>query len=143
VIVVDTTVLVYAVGSDHPYRDPCRTLVEAISQGDVRATTTIEVVQEFAHVRARRRGRDDAVQLASSFADLLAPLTHARETHLRAGFELWRRHSEIGCFDAVLVAVARELGASTIVSADRAFGTVQGVEHTIPDEAGVAALLAT
>jgi predicted nucleic acid-binding protein len=122
VIVVDTTVLVYAVGSDHPYRDPCRTLVEAISQGDVRATTTVEVVQEFAHVRARRRGRDDAVQLASSFADLLAPLTHVRDTHLR---------------------VARELGASTIVSADRAFGTVQGVEHTIPDEAGVAALLAT
>jgi predicted nucleic acid-binding protein len=142
-IAIDTTVLVYAVGSDHPYRDPCRTLVEAISQGDVRATTTVEVVQEFAHVRARRRGRDDAVQLASSFADLLAPLTHARDTHLRAGLELWRRHSGIGCFDAVLVAVARELGASTIVSADRAFGTVQGVEHTIPDEAGVAALLAT
>ncbi len=142
-IFVDTTVLVYAVGSQHPYRDPCRRLVGAISQGDVRATTTIEVIQEFAHVRARRRGREDAAQLASSYADLLAPLSHAGDAHLRAGLELWRRHREIGCFDAVLAAVARDLGASTIVSADRAFGNVQGVAHAVPDESGVAALLAT
>jgi len=27
VIVLDTTVLVYAVGSEHPYRDPCRQLL--------------------------------------------------------------------------------------------------------------------
>ena len=140
-IIVDTTVLVYAVGSDHPFRVPSRTLVEAVSTGAVRATTTIEVLQEFAHVRARRRGREDAVQLASSFADLLAPLVAVQEPQLRAGLELWRRHAEMGCFDAVLAAVALDVGASSIVSADRAFATVQGVDHTMPDEAGVAALL--
>ena len=140
-IIVDTTVLIYAVGSDHPFRVPSRTLVEAVSTGAVRATTTIEVLQEFAHVRARRRGRADAVQLASSFADLLAPLIPVQEPQLRAGLELWRRHDEMGCFDAVLAAVALDVGASSIVSADRAFATVQGVDHTMPDEAGVAALL--
>ncbi len=64
-----------------------------------------------------------------------------QESQLRAGLELWRRHPEIGCFDAVLAAAARDIGASMIVSADRACATVAGVEHTIPDEAGVAALL--
>lgn len=64
-----------------------------------------------------------------------------QESRLRAGLELWRRHPEIGCFDAVLAAVARDIGAPMIVSADRAFTTVAGVDHTIPDEAGVAALL--
>ncbi len=140
-IVVDTTVLVYAVGSDHPYREPSRALVEAISSGAVRATTTIEVVQEFAHVRARRREREDAVQLASAFADLLAPLAVAREAHLRAGLDLWRRHPELGCFDAVLAAVSQDIGTTAIVSADRAFATIHSVEHVVPDEAGVEALL--
>lgn len=141
-IVVDTTVLVYAVASDHPYREPSRALVEAISSGALRATTTVEVVQEFAHVRGRRRGRADAVQLASSFTDLLAPLVPTQEAQLRAGLDLWRQHPDIGCFDAVLAAVARDIGASTIVSADRAFATAGGVQHTIPDETGVATLLA-
>ena len=59
-IVLDTTVLVYAVGAEHPLRDPSRELVGAIADGVIEATTTIEVVQEFVHVRARRRDRQDA-----------------------------------------------------------------------------------
>ena len=55
VIVLDTTVLAYAVGADHPLRAPCLRLVRAIAEGEVIATTTIEVIQEFAHAPARRR----------------------------------------------------------------------------------------
>ncbi len=139
-ILVDTTVLVYAVGSDHPYRDACRRLVEAVSEGTLRATTTVEVVQEFAHVRARRRGRADAARLASSYADLFAPLATLHESHLRAGLELWRRHSGLGCFDAVLAAVARDLAAS-VVSSDRAFAKVPGIDHLVPDHPHVETLL--
>jgi len=141
VIVVDTTVLVYAVGAQHPYREACRALVAAVSQGVVQATTTVEVVQEFAHVRARRRGRDDAGRLASSYADLLGPLTVTRDSHLRAGLELWRRHPDVGCFDAVLAAVAHDIGASAVVSADQGFATIEGIHHVLADDAGVAAVV--
>jgi predicted nucleic acid-binding protein len=53
-IVLDTTVLVYAVGADHSLRRPCRDLVEAIAERRIEATTTVEVIQEFVHVRGRR-----------------------------------------------------------------------------------------
>ena len=43
-IVLDTTVLVYSVGSDHPLRAPCRSLIEAIGDGEIAATTTVEVI---------------------------------------------------------------------------------------------------
>ena len=52
-IVLDTTALVYAVGGEHPMREPSRRLVEAIAAGRIEATTTVEVIQEFVHVRAR------------------------------------------------------------------------------------------
>ena len=86
-IVLDTTVLSYAVGDEHPFalsrasgapslcafslarslRAPCRRLLAAHGDGQIEATTTIEVVQEFAHVRARRRPRADAVTLARHY----------------------------------------------------------------------------
>lgn len=62
-IVLDTTVLVYAKGAEHPLRDPCRDLVAAIADERIAATTTAEVIQEFVHVRARRRDRSDAAAL--------------------------------------------------------------------------------
>lgn len=55
-IVLDTTVLVYATGSGYPLREPGRRLVDAVANGVLTARTTVEVIQEFMHVRARRVG---------------------------------------------------------------------------------------
>jgi uncharacterized protein len=124
VIVLDTTVLVYAVGDEHPLRAPCRALVDAIGRERVQATTTIEVVQEFAHVRARRRGRDDAVSLARQFAGLLQPLIVVDERDLHDGLDIFAECEGLGAFDAVLAAAALRRGACALVSADRSFAAV-------------------
>lgn len=52
-ILLDTTVLVYAVAFEHALREPCRALISAIGDGRIAATTTVEVLQESTHVRAR------------------------------------------------------------------------------------------
>jgi len=54
VILLDTPMLSYAVGAEHPLRDLCRPLLWAHGGGRIEAASTIEVVQEFVHVRARR-----------------------------------------------------------------------------------------
>lgn len=140
-IVLDTTVLVYAVGSDHPLREPCRELIGAIASGRLRATTTAEVLQEFAHVRARRRDRDDASRRAGDYLDLLAPLLIVGEDDLREGMRLFARGERLGAFDAVLAAAASRANADALVSADAAFAEVD-LTHVVPDADGVATLLA-
>lgn len=125
-ILLDTTVLVYAVGQEHPLATPARAVMERIRSGHLRAHTTPEVIQEFAHVRARRRSREDATQLARAFATLLSPLHATEQHHLEAGLDLWSRVPGIGSFDAVLAAVAIALDAE-LVSADRAFAEVPGL----------------
>lgn len=139
-ILLDTTVLVYAVGTEHPLRDSCRRLIAAIAAGELEAGTTVEVIQEFAHVRARRRSRSDAAGLAREFVDLLGPVVDVPERALREGLGLFAEH-EIGAFDAVLAAVATSRSVTALVSADRAFGRMPGIPHVYPDEAGIAALL--
>lgn len=141
-IVLDTTVLVYAKGTAHPLRDPCRELVCAIADGRLAATTTVEVVQEFAHVRARRRGRTDAASLANDYVELLTPLLAVTAADLRTGLALFKRVESLGAFDAVLAATA--LGSpATLVSADTAFADIAELTHVVPDAGGVRGLLRT
>lgn len=140
-IVFDTTVLVYAKGAEHRFRDPCRALIAAVSDRRVEATTTAEAIQEFVHVRARRRGRPDAVGLGNDYAELLAPLLPVTREHLQRGLALFEHAERLGAFDAVLAATASAAGAEALVSADAAFSAVEGLRHVTPDAAGVASLL--
>lgn len=140
-IVLDTTVLVYAKGSDHPLRDPCRELVAAIADERIEATTTAEVIQEFVHVRARRRNRSDAVALGRDYAELLSPLLPITADHLQRGLTLLERTPRLGAFDAVLAAAAAATGATALVSADTAFADVPDITHVLPDRNAVTKLL--
>lgn len=140
-IVLDTTVLRYAKGADHPYREPCRELVAAVRAGQLPATTTVEVIQEFVWGKAARRGRSAAVELARDYLDLLAPLLPVGDSAAREALRLFERHQSLGSFDAMLAAAAMEAGTEALVSADAAFGEIRGLRHVIPDHAGVARLL--
>ncbi len=141
-ILLDTTVLVYAKGQDHPLRNPCRGLIAAIADRRIEATTTVEVVQEFVHVRARRCGRADAAVLGRDYADLLSPLLVPTVEDLNAGLALFARSEQLGTFDAVLAACAARRGIDALVSADSDFATVSEISHVIPDSRGLDALLA-
>jgi predicted nucleic acid-binding protein len=130
VIAVDTTILVYAVGIDHPLRDPCRSLVRAVGDGRISATTTVEVIQEFTHVRARRRGRADAARRGLEYAVLFGPLLRPDGDDLARGLELFAAHERLGASDAVLAAtVQRDDRIAGLASADAEFGSVNGLVH--------------
>jgi uncharacterized protein len=140
-IVLDTTVLVYAKGSDHPLRGPCRRLIDAIAAGQLEATSTVEAIQEFVHVRSQRRDRSDAVALGLDYVDLLTPLLTTTDEHLRRGLSLFEGIERLGAFDAVLAAAAIAIDANALVSADLAFAEVDNLPHVVPDDDGVDKLL--
>jgi len=141
VIVVDTTVLVYAVGDVHEFREPCRQLVAAIQRGDVTATTTAEVIQEFAHVRSRRRTLADAVRLSDAYATILSPLLVVEEADLRTGLGLFQQYPELGAFDAVLAAAAIAVEATALLSANSGFAAVRRLPRVGPDSDGIQRVL--
>ena len=141
-IVLDTQILLYAVGSGHPLAGPCARLIEAIGSGRVRATTTVEVIQEFAHVRARRRSRADAATLAVEYAHLLSPLLTGDVDVVVDAMERFRTHRSLDPFDAVLGVAAIRGGADALVTADKDFARFEGLRIWRPDGEEVEALLA-
>jgi len=139
-IVLDTTVLSYAVGIEHPLREPCRRLLAAHGQGGIEATTTVEVVQEFIHVRARRRSREDAVGLARAFAAAFSLLAAGPED-LELGLTLFQRHPRVGAFDAVLAGVVLNHRVDALVSADGAFADIPQLPWIDPSTPALERLL--
>jgi hypothetical protein len=120
VIALDTAVLVYAVGGEHPLREQSRAVLAAIAAGSLEATTTPEVIEEFVQVRSRRTTRIEAVALGRQFAALLSPLVVTDAAALDGGLRAFAGSARLGAFDAVLAATgARD--AAAIVSPDRAF----------------------
>lgn len=134
-IVFDTTVLMYAVGADHSLRAPSQRLTEAVDRRSIAATTTPQVIQEFAHVYGRRRPRDAAVRIARDHASLLWPLLDSTAGDLLDGLALFAQHPGLGAFDAVLAATAIANNADALVSADRAFDEVPGLRWLDPGSA--------
>lgn len=130
-ILLDTTILVHALGDEHRLRAPSRALVGMVRDGAVRASTTVEVIQEFAHVRSRRRPRAEAAARAREYALGLGPLARPDEDDLRRGLDLFQASGDLGPFDAVLAATA--IGREwALASADRAFAQVDGLAYLDP-----------
>lgn len=138
-IYLDTTVLVYAVGSDHPAREPCRWTIELCGSKTLSASTTSEVIQEFVHIRSRRRSRSDAVELGRQYARLLGPLAAVGEDELAEGLALFEHAAALGAFDAVLAATARRAKAQAIVSVDDGFRSLPDLRHLSPLDANFTA----
>jgi predicted nucleic acid-binding protein len=142
-IVLDTSVLAYAVGVEHPLKDPAERLVSAVASGAVHATTTVEVIQEFLHIRSRRFARSEAAAVARNYVQLLSPLLAVDETTLELGLALFRRHARLGAFDAILAAAALGHDADALVSADTGFAGIPRLRHLAPGTREFERLLAS
>lgn len=142
-IVVDTSILVYAVGMDHPHADPSRRLFDAVTAGRVAATTIVEAVQEFAHAFARRRPRAEAASHARRYARVLSPLLETDAAQLDLALDLLERYEAVDAFDALLAAAAMTSDAEALVSADTGFSSIPGLTHISPGSRSYEQLLAS
>lgn len=133
-VFIDTAVIMYAAGGEHPLRDPCGRIIAGIGDGDVDAVTSAEVVQEILHrfvsLRRAELGRAQAVEALDLFAPVL-PITHAL---MRRVPDLALRYPSLDARDLVHVATCIHEGITEIVSPDRAFDRVAEVHRIDPAE---------
>ena len=133
-VYVDTNVFLYAIGTEHRYRDPCRALVRALGAGSLRGETSVETFQEIVHHR-RRRG-DRAATERSRRAVALCHAVHSLELPIAlAALDLIDRHPSLPIRDAVHAATALAKGVATVLSADRDFDAVAGLTRIDPLDA--------
>jgi uncharacterized protein len=128
-VFLDTAVLMYAAGGDHPMRAPASRIIRAVADGSLDAVTSAEVVQELLH-RYLAIGRAElGARIARDTLDLFAPvlpITHGVMDRMPA---LVGRYPELAARDLVHVATCLEAGIGTIVSPDRGLGAVTEIRR--------------
>jgi predicted nucleic acid-binding protein len=131
---IDTAVLMYAAGAEHPLRAPCRRVMLAIGSGTLAAVTSVEVVQELLHRFIAIRRVEIGRQLASDAMDTFAPVLPISHALMRRVPDLAARYPTLAARDLVHVATCVHEGITEIVSPDRAFDQVAEVRRLDPVE---------
>ena len=131
-VFLDSNVFLYAAGQAHPLREPCRAALQQVSRGDLEATTSAEVVQELLHVTLRRGLRKEGVELARKVLDAFPGLLPVTAQVMLAACELAARYPELSTRDAVHAATMQSNNLRVIISADKHFDAIAGLERIDP-----------
>jgi predicted nucleic acid-binding protein len=93
---------------------------------------SVELIHEFAYVRSRRRiARVDAVESARDVAGI-CPLHTVGADDIERALDLWCEHERLDMRDAIFAAQALNRGIDAILSPDRGFDGIHGLERIDP-----------
>ena len=133
-VFVDTNIPMYAAGRDHAFKAPSADFMRAAARRRIEAVSDVEVLQEILHrYAAVRRPSVGFVVFESVVATMLL-------IHPVVLDDLWEcrailsRHGVVQARDAIHAAVMRRMGIRTIVSYDRHFDTISGIDRVTPDK---------
>ena len=132
-VFVDTNVLMYAAGGDHPLRDPCRAIVDGISNRSIQGVTSVEVVREIMHRYIAINRSEGGVALAERTLDLFAPVLPLTHALVRRVPDLARRYPALSARDLIHLATCIHEGIEEIISTDRSFDAVNEVRRIAPE----------
>jgi uncharacterized protein len=136
----DTSVFIYALGGEHFYRDHCRAIMDKGAKGLLAGEASVELIHEFAHVRARRMARRAAAADACDIA-ATSRLHAVERADVERALELWCQHDGLDMRDAIFAAQALNREIDAILATDRAFDGIQGLERIDPADADAVASL--
>ena len=124
----------YAAGRWHRYGDACVWVMTEVTEQRIEVAGDTEIIQEILYRYGALQRRKMAVTLATSVLDLV-PLVHAVTTDdARVAVSLFEPYAPQGvkARDVLHVAVMRRHGPARIISADRYFDTIEGLNVWLP-----------
>jgi predicted nucleic acid-binding protein len=131
-VFIDTAVIMYASGGDHPLQTSCGRIIAGIGDGEIDAVTSAEVIQEILHrflsLRRPEVGRFQATKAMDLFAPVL-PITHAL---MRSVPDLAAKYPALAARDLVHVATCVYEGITDIISPDKGFDQVTEIRRIDP-----------
>ncbi len=129
-VYVDTTIFMYAMGAESPYKAPCARILRAGAADRQVLVTSAETYQEVLH-RYRSIGRHADIQTTfeaiSAAVRRVLPVTFEDMEEARRLGERTPRDAGASARDLVHAAVARRQGLREILTVDAGFASIPGV----------------
>ena len=132
---VDTNILMYAVGTDHPLKKPCLEILEKISRDEIVAVTDTEVFQEVAYRYWSQKKWAVAVGVLKDTQHLFREIYPIERRQLDDYYTLLTEYEFLSPRDAIHVAVMRSHQLTRILTTDRDFQKLPFLRVSLPDQA--------
>jgi len=129
---LDTNILMYAIGRDHPYKAPCIRILELIEDEAISVVSNVEVLQEILHRYRSLREYEIASSAFLHFKALCDEILPVGEVDMDLAFRILEGAPEISVRDAVHAATMLNCGLEKILSADAHFDRIDGIVRIDP-----------
>ena len=128
-IFIDSNIPMYLVGAEHPNKHAAASLVERAVARRERLITDAEVLQEILH-RYSAIDRLDAIQPAFDLmAGLVDEVVDVSATTVELAKEILLGRTVSSARDGIHLAVMRQMGVTRVMSFDRGFDAMPGIER--------------
>ncbi len=121
---IDTNILMYAVGTEHPLKKPCLEIISKISQGEITAVTDTEVFQEVAYRYWCQHQWPKAVAILRDYQSLFSEILPINTDILAIYYSLLTDYSFLSPRDAIHIAVMKSEKITHVYTADKAFAKI-------------------
>ncbi len=131
---LDVNVPMYAVGKEHPYREPCTWIMTEIAEGRIEAAIDTEIIQEVLYRYGAIRQWRVGVIMAENLLDIVPKVYPIQLADIRLAVKLFGQYrpKEVTARDVIHVAVMRNNGLSEIISTDAHFDLIEGIKRLDP-----------
>ena len=129
---IDANVPMYAAGAEHPLKEPCLAILRSIASGELAAVTDVEVCQEIVHRYTALGERQQALHVARLFIEVVPEVLPIEKQDLLLSLEMHERYPVLTARDSLHAAVMHNNDIRSIISADRHFDEVDGIERIDP-----------
>ncbi len=115
--------------------EACVWVLTQVAEGRLQAAIDSEIVQEILYRYGELERWDIAVSLAANLLDLVPTVYSVGSDDARLAIELFEQYAPQGvkARDLIHVAVMRRCGLTRVISTDRHFDQVAGIERLDPE----------
>jgi uncharacterized protein len=133
-VFIDTAVIMYAAGKEHPLRDVSRDTLKLAASGQLDAVTSAEVIQEILHRFTALQRRNVGADMARNAMDLFAPVLPITHGVMQRMPHLVERYEALVARDLVHVATCLEHGVEAVITPDQDFDLVDEIQRIAPQD---------
>lgn len=129
---MDSNVAIYAVGSEHPYRDVCGEILRRAERSEIEVVISAEILQEILYHYAGRGQAEKGMAVAERLMDIVAAVWPVDRKDIERAMDLMRGNTAIKTRDAIHTAVMLNHDLTDILSADTDFDLIGDIQRTDP-----------
>ena len=129
---LDTNVLMYAVGTEHPLKKPSLEILRKVKDGEITAVTDTEVFQEIAYRYWAQKKWSLATEVLKKYQYLFSEIFSVERQHLEIYYELLSEYPVLSPRDAIHIAVMKSHHLKNICTMDKAFKKIPFLKVCFP-----------